>query len=98
MAVWINGTLVPDDGARISIFDHGLVTGDGVFETIKVVSGERAGDKTAGPNRYDGPAPGQAPATQAPAGPTRTITIIDGSTGNRFTREVGHACVAFVGS
>ena len=39
MAVWINGTLVPDDEARISIFDHGLVTGDGVFETIKVVSG-----------------------------------------------------------
>ena len=39
MAVWINGTLVPDDEARISVFDHGLVTGDGVFETIKVVSG-----------------------------------------------------------
>ena len=39
MAVWINGTLVPDDEARVSIFDHGLVTGDGVFETIKVVSG-----------------------------------------------------------
>jgi len=39
VAVWINGTLVPDDEARVSIFDHGLVTGDGVFETIKVVSG-----------------------------------------------------------
>jgi len=39
VAVWINGTLVPDDEARISVFDHGLVTGDGVFETIKVVSG-----------------------------------------------------------
>ncbi|HTZ28449.1 MAG TPA: aminotransferase class IV [Streptosporangiaceae bacterium] len=39
MAVWINGTLVPDDEARISVFDHGLVTGDGVFETIKVASG-----------------------------------------------------------
>jgi branched-chain amino acid aminotransferase len=39
VAVWINGTLVPDDEARISIFDHGLVTGDGVFETVKVVSG-----------------------------------------------------------
>jgi branched-chain amino acid aminotransferase len=39
VAVWINGTLVPDDEARISVFDHGLVTGDGVFETIKVVNG-----------------------------------------------------------
>jgi len=39
VTVWINGTLVPDDEARISVFDHGLVTGDGVFETIKVVRG-----------------------------------------------------------
>ena len=39
MAVWINGTLVPDDEAQISVFDHGLVTGDGVFETVKVVKG-----------------------------------------------------------
>src|SRR5262245_55716000 len=45
---------------------------------VKVV----AGDKSAGPNRYDGPAPGQAPAAQ-PAAPTRTITIIDGSSGKR---------------
>jgi branched-chain amino acid aminotransferase len=39
VAVWINGTLVPDDEAKISVFDHGLVTGDGVFETVKVVNG-----------------------------------------------------------
>ena len=39
MAVWINGTLVPDDEAQISVFDHGLVTGDGVFETVKVAGG-----------------------------------------------------------
>ncbi|HTS99830.1 MAG TPA: aminotransferase class IV [Streptosporangiaceae bacterium] len=35
----MNGALIPDDEARISVFDHGLVTGDGVFETIKVVDG-----------------------------------------------------------
>jgi branched-chain amino acid aminotransferase len=39
VTVWINGTLLPDDEARISVFDHGLVTGDGIFETIKVVRG-----------------------------------------------------------
>jgi branched-chain amino acid aminotransferase len=39
VAVWINGTLVPDEEAQISVFDHGLVTGDGVFETVKVTSG-----------------------------------------------------------
>src|SRR5258708_18978273 len=31
--------MVPDDEARISIFDHGLVVGDGVFETVKVARG-----------------------------------------------------------
>ncbi len=39
MAVWINGDLLPDDEARVSVFDHGLVVGDGVFETIKVAGG-----------------------------------------------------------
>jgi branched-chain amino acid aminotransferase len=39
VVVWINGDLVPDGEARISVFDHGLVVGDGVFETIKVQDG-----------------------------------------------------------
>jgi len=39
MAVWINGEVLPDDDARVSVFDHGLVVGDGVFETIKVAHG-----------------------------------------------------------
>jgi branched-chain amino acid aminotransferase len=39
VAVWINGDLVPDSEARISVFDHGLVVGDGVFETLKVQDG-----------------------------------------------------------
>ena len=39
MAVWMNGDLFPDDDATVSVFDHGLVVGDGVFETIKVADG-----------------------------------------------------------
>lgn len=39
VTVWLNGALVPDNDARISVFDHGLVTGDGVFETVKVAGG-----------------------------------------------------------
>jgi branched-chain amino acid aminotransferase len=35
----MNGELIPDDDARVSVFDHGLVVGDGVFETIKVAAG-----------------------------------------------------------
>jgi len=36
----MNGELYPDNEARISIFDHGLVVGDGVFETVKVAGGQ----------------------------------------------------------
>lgn len=39
MRVWVNGAVVDESEARISVFDHGLTTGDGVFETVKVVSG-----------------------------------------------------------
>lgn len=39
MRVWIDGAVVHESEARISVFDHGLTTGDGVFETVKVVSG-----------------------------------------------------------
>ena len=37
--MWLNGELLPDNDAKVSVFDHGLVVGDGVFETIKVASG-----------------------------------------------------------
>jgi len=32
--VWINGELKPTDEAMISVFDHGLLYGDGVFDTM----------------------------------------------------------------
>ncbi len=32
--VWINGELKPTDQAMISVFDHGLLYGDGVFDTM----------------------------------------------------------------
>jgi branched-chain amino acid aminotransferase len=35
----MNGELLPESEARVSVFDHGLVVGDGVFETIKVRRG-----------------------------------------------------------
>jgi branched-chain amino acid aminotransferase len=37
--VWVDGALVDEREARISPFDHGLLTGDGVFETMKIVRG-----------------------------------------------------------
>ena len=37
--VWLNGSLVEAREATISVFDHGLTVGDGVFETLKAVDG-----------------------------------------------------------
>jgi branched-chain amino acid aminotransferase len=35
----MNGELLPDEDAKVSVFDHGLVVGDGAFETVKVTDG-----------------------------------------------------------
>ena len=37
--IWLNGKLVDREDARITVFDHGLLYGDGVFEGIRVYSG-----------------------------------------------------------
>jgi branched-chain amino acid aminotransferase len=37
--VWVNGELIDPAKATVSVFDHGLMVGDGVFETIKIVNG-----------------------------------------------------------
>ena len=39
MMIWVNGRLSTEDDARVSPFDHALLTGDGVFETLKVENG-----------------------------------------------------------
>jgi branched-chain amino acid aminotransferase len=37
--LWVNGQLGPEGQATVSVFDHGLTVGDGVFETVKAVGG-----------------------------------------------------------
>ena len=37
--IWFNGSLVPPEEAVVSVFDHGLLYGDGVFEGIRVYKG-----------------------------------------------------------
>ncbi|MEX0947495.1 MAG: aminotransferase class IV [Acidimicrobiia bacterium] len=39
MIICLNGQLVDEHEARISPFDHGLLVGDGVFETLRVYGG-----------------------------------------------------------
>lgn len=38
--IWIDGNLLPKSQAVVSVFDHGLLYGDGVFEGIRVYNGQ----------------------------------------------------------
>ncbi len=40
LAVWINGRLVPKSEAKVSVYDHGFLYGDGVFEGIRAYDGK----------------------------------------------------------
>src|SRR4051812_17151431 len=39
LKVWIDGQLLNKEDAKISVYDHGLLYGDGVFEGIRCYSG-----------------------------------------------------------
>ena len=39
MKVWLDGQLVDREHAKVSVYDHGLLYGDGVFEGIRVYGG-----------------------------------------------------------
>ena len=39
LKIWLNSKLVDESDAKISVFDHGLLYGDGVFEGIRVYNG-----------------------------------------------------------
>ncbi len=38
--IWINGTLFEKEDAKISVYDHGLLYGDGVFEGLRSYNGK----------------------------------------------------------
>ena len=40
MKIWVDGELVAKDDAKISVYDHGLLYGDGVFEGIRIYNGK----------------------------------------------------------
>src|SRR5206468_2548693 len=40
MSVFLNGKIVPDDQAVVSVFDRSFLYGDGLFETIRICKGE----------------------------------------------------------
>ena len=38
--IYISGKFVPQEDAKISVFDHGLLYGDGVFEGLRAYRGK----------------------------------------------------------
>jgi branched-chain amino acid aminotransferase len=40
LKIFLDGTYVPETEAKVSVFDHGLLYGDGVFEGIRVYGGK----------------------------------------------------------
>ena len=38
--VWLNGAIVPESAACVSVRDHGLLVGDGVFESVRITAGQ----------------------------------------------------------
>ncbi|MGW0913550.1 aminotransferase class IV [Streptomyces sp. NPDC002784] len=40
MKLWFDGGLQDIESARVSVFDHGLTVGDGIFETVKATDGK----------------------------------------------------------
>ena len=39
LKIWLDGKLVDQEDAKITVFDHGLLYGDGVFEGIRIYNG-----------------------------------------------------------
>ncbi|MGB8891990.1 MAG: branched-chain amino acid aminotransferase, partial [Methanoregula sp.] len=39
MIIYIDGKYLPEALAKVSVFDHGLLYGDGVFEGIRAYKG-----------------------------------------------------------
>src|SRR3989454_7240814 len=40
MTIYLDGKFVSEEDAKVSVFDHGLLYGDGVFEGIRLYGGK----------------------------------------------------------
>ena len=67
MTAWVDGALVPLAEAKVSVLDHGLVVGDGVFETCASTAACRS--HGAGTWRACAPRP-TASASTCPTSPS----------------------------
>ncbi len=97
LKIWLDDKLVDQQDARISVFDHGLLYGDGVFEGIRVYNGRifeldahiRRLYESAKAIRLDIPM-GKTELIQATKKTTEANNIVDGYIRLLVTRGVGN--------
>ena len=65
MLVYLNGRFVPKEEATVSVFDHGFLYGDGIYETMRAYSGQvlSPGQTSRSPQAFGGRHLAQAPST-----------------------------------
>jgi branched-chain amino acid aminotransferase len=74
--VWINGKLYDKADAKISVYDHGLLYGDGVFEGIRVYGGKVFRHKEHIDRLYDS---AKAIALTIPISPEKMMAAVEES-------------------
>jgi branched-chain amino acid aminotransferase len=72
--VWINGKLVDKADAKVSVYDHGLLYGDGVFEGIRVYGGRVFRHKEHIDRLYDS---AKAIALTIPLSPEKMMAAVE---------------------
>lgn len=72
--VWINGKLYDKADAKVSVYDHGLLYGDGVFEGIRVYAGKVFRHKEHVDRLYDS---AKAIALTIPLSPEKMMAAVE---------------------
>ena len=105
MRAWVNGRLLDDPGApALPVSDHGFTVGDGVFESVKVVSGtpfaltrhlDRLAVSAAGLGLPVPASPGSAAATRAfPSNRTSSARFSASCAASRSRRSAWPGCAS----
>jgi branched-chain amino acid aminotransferase len=93
--VWLNGELVPSEQATISVLDRGLLSGHGLFETLRAYNGvpwalgDHYGRLARGAEWIDLPLPDEAQLGEAMRETLRANELTDGGVRVTITRGSG---------
>src|SRR5882762_5256383 len=74
LKVWLDGKLVDKDDAKVSVYDHGLLYGDGIFEGIRVYAGKVFKHREHTERLYES---AKAIALKVPLSPEEMMTAVE---------------------